>query len=362
MNHHINYPILPNNDKAIGILGGGQLGKFIALSASKMGYKTHLYCPKGDNPSEAFVDKVTHGEWNDFDKLVQFSNKVFCATSEFENIPSKTLELLSKNTKVTPSSSVFRCAQFRSKEKEMALKSDFLTPKWFLIKNIDDLIKASKLLNNEGILKTNSFGYDGKGQIKIDDQSNLFQVWKDLGSVECVLEELIHFKREISIMYFKSLDETSGFFPLSENYHENGILKKSCAPIILNQIIEQELKLKTKNLANNIKFYGVLAIELFELIDGTLIFNEIAPRPHNSFHWTINACNNSQFDVLIRTICGLPVEDINCNGKWEMTNLIGEDIKHLDEIYKNQKYLVNIYGKKSIKLGRKMGHYTKQVI
>ena len=362
MSNHINYPILPNDVNTIGILGGGQLGKLIALSANKMGYKTHLYCPKGDNPAETVVDEITHGEWNDFDKLFHFSNKVVCATSEFENIPSKTLELLSKNIKITPSNIVFRCAQIRSKEKEMALKSNFLTPKWFLIKNTYDLIKASKALNNSGILKTNSLGYDGKGQVKIKNETNLLQAWEDLGSVECVLEELIQFKREVSIMFFKSHDESYGFFPLSENYHENGILKKSIAPVVLHDNIEQELKLKTKKLAENLNFYGILAIELFELTDGSLIFNEIAPRPHNSFHWTIDACNNSQFDILIRAICGLPVENINCKGKWEMTNLIGEDIKHLDKIYNDQNYLLNIYGKKSIKSGRKMGHYTKQII
>ena len=146
-----NFPIFPNDENVIGIIGGGQLGKMIALSASKAGYKTHLYCPKGDNPAEAVVDKITYGQWDDYAKLVEFSNDVFCATSEFENIPSKSLELLSNKTKVVPSSQVFRCAQIRSKEKEMALKSGFNTPKWFLIKNTDDLISSIKNLSKEGI-------------------------------------------------------------------------------------------------------------------------------------------------------------------------------------------------------------------
>ena len=207
-----NFPILPNDENIIGIIGGGQLGKMIALSASRAGYKTHLYCPKGDNPAEAVVDKITYGQWDDYTKLVEFSNDVFCATSEFENIPSKSLELLSNQTKVVPSSLVFRCAQIRSKEKEMALKSGFNTPKWFLIKNTDDLISSIKNLSKEGILKTNSLGYDGKGQIKIDKNSNFFEAWENLGSVECVLEEKLEFKREISLMYFKSLDGSEGFF------------------------------------------------------------------------------------------------------------------------------------------------------
>jgi 5-(carboxyamino)imidazole ribonucleotide synthase len=359
---NINLPILPNDKNVIGILGGGQLGKLIALSASKAGYKTHLYCPKGDNPAEMVVDRVTNGEWNDFEKLVQFSENVVCSTSEFENIPSKTLELLSNNTNVIPNSIVFRCAQIRSKEKEMALKSGFNTPKWFLIKNTDDLITANQSLGNKGILKTNSFGYDGKGQFRINSNTNLFEVWEKVGAVECVLEELLNFKREISIMYFKSADNTDGFFPLSENIHEDGILKKTIAPTILKDTIKQSLKLKIKELSKNLNFYGILAIELFELFDGSIIFNEIAPRPHNSFHWTIDGCDNSQFDILVRAMCGLPVRDVNSNGKWEMTNIIGDDVNNLIDIYNNQNFLLHLYGKKNTEPGRKMGHYNKKII
>ena len=357
----INYfPVLPKNENIIGIIGGGQLGKMIALSASKAGYKTHLYCPLGDNPAEAVVDKITHGQWDDYNKLVQFSSEVFCATSEFENIPSKSLELLSNKTKVVPSSLVFRCAQIRSKEKEMAIKSGFITPRWFLIKNTDDLISSIKNVSNEGILKTNSLGYDGKGQLKINKYSNFFEAWENLGSVECVLEEKLEFKREISLMYFKSLDGSDGFFPISENYHEDGILKKTTAPAYLDPHIEIDLKTKAKKLAQNLNLYGVLAIELFELLDGSIVFNEIAPRPHNSFHWTLNGCNSSQFDILVRTICGLPVKDVECNGKWEMTNLIGEDVNNFN-LYNDQDYILYIYGKNNVKAGRKMGHFNRNI-
>ncbi len=334
----------------------------IGLSAKRAGYKTHLYCPKGDNPAVSAVSKVTYGEWNDFDKLVEFSNKVVCATSEFENIPSKSLELLASKTKVIPNSIVFRCAQIRSKEKEMAVKSGFKTPKWYLIKNSDDLITASKSLGNKGVLKTNSLGYDGKGQVRISKNSNLFELWESLGSVECVLEEELEFKREISIMYFKSFDNSDGFFPISENSHKQGILNKTIAPAIIDNVIEKDLRLKTKELSHNLNFYGVLAIELFELLDGSILFNEMAPRPHNSFHWTMDGCDNSQFDILIRTICGLPVKDVECNGKWEMTNLIGEEVKNIGNIINNQEYILHLYNKKQIKPGRKMGHYNKRIM
>ncbi len=343
-------------------MGGGQLGKMIGLSAKRAGYKTHLYCPKGDNPAESAVSKVTYGEWNDFDKLVEFSNKVVCATSEFENIPSKSLELLASKTKVIPNSIVFRCAQIRSKEKEMAVKSGFKTPKWYLIKNSDDLITAAKSLDNNGVLKTNSLGYDGKGQVRISKNSDLFELWESLGSVECVLEEELEFKREISIMYFKSFDNSDGFFPISENSHKQGILNKTIAPAIIDNVTEKDLRSKTKELSHNLNFYGVMAIELFELLDGSILFNEIAPRPHNSFHWTMEGCDNSQFDILIRTICGLPVKDVECSGKWEMTNLIGEEVKNIGNIINNQDYILHLYNKKQIRPGRKMGHYNKRIM
>ena len=362
MSNKVNFPILPSNENIIGILGGGQLGKMIALSASRAGYKTHLYCPKGDNPAEAVASRITHGEWNDFDKLVEFSNNVVCATSEFENIPSKSLELLADKTEVIPSSIVFRCAQVRSKEKEMAIKSGFKTPQWYLIKNSDDLITASKSLGSKGILKTNSLGYDGKGQIRINKNTNLFEVWEQIGSVECVLEEELEFKRELSIMYFKSFDNSDGFFPISENYHQQGILNKTIAPIIIDNNVEIDLRLKTKELSHNLNFYGILAIELFELLDGSILFNEIAPRPHNSFHWTMDGCDNSQFDILIRTICGLPVKDVKCSGKWEMTNIIGEEINNIADIINNQDYMLHLYSKQQTKPGRKMGHYNTKII
>jgi 5-(carboxyamino)imidazole ribonucleotide synthase len=163
-------------------------------------------------------------------------------------------------------------------------------------------------------------------------------------------------------MYFKSTDNTDGFFPLSENIHQDGILKKTIAPAILNDTIKEDLKLKIKELSKNLNFYGILAVELFELVDGNIVFNEIAPRPHNSFHWTIDGCDNSQFDILVRTICGLNVKDVNSNGKWEMTNIIGDDVNNLINVYNNQNYLLNLYGKKNTKPGRKMGHYNKKII
>ena len=354
-----NFPILPNNENVIGIIGGGQLGKMIALSASKAGYKTHLYCPKGDNPAESVVNKITHGQWDEYNKLVEFSNDVFCATSEFENIPSKSLELLSNKTKVVPSSLVFRCAQIRSKEKEMALKSGFNTPKWFLIKNTDDLMSSIKELSKEAILKTNSLGYDGKGQLKIDTSSNIFEVWENLGSVECVLEEKLEFKREISLMYFKSLDGSEGFFPLSENYHENGILKKTSAPAYLNSSIEIELKTKAKKLAQNLNLYGVLTIELFETLDGNVVFNEIAPRPHNSFHWTMDGLLCSQFNQLIRCVVGMPFGNVSIINKWEMINILSENYKDIPKYLLDLSSKIYIYNKQSINTKRKLGHINR---
>ncbi len=347
-------------NKTIGILGGGQLGKMIAVAAKKLGYETCLYCPMGDNPAEYSVNEYVDGSWDDNKKLEVFASKVDVITSEFENIPARTLDNLSKITKVYPSSFCFSIAQYRNKEKEMAKKSGFLVPKWYRIKSLEDLIKYSRILNHDCILKTNSLGYDGKGQINISSEKNLKKLWTELNFNDCILEEKINFDREVSILYARSLNESECFFPLSENYHENGILKHTIAPAILEQELETKLKLTVKNFAKLLNLKGLLTIELFQR-NNDFIFNEIAPRPHNSFHWTIEGCKSSQFDILVKSIMGKDINDQVSSENWKMINLLGKEVKNLKlfNFHKNQK--THIYGKKVVKDGRKMGHITHPI-
>ena len=344
-------------DKTIGIIGGGQLGMMTAIAAKRLGYQTLLYCPRGDNPAEYTVNDYIDGDWDDNKKLKIFASKVDVITSEFENVPAKTLDKLSKVTQVYPSSFCFSIAQFRNKEKEMATKSGFLVPKWYRIKSLEDLIKYSKFLNYNCILKTNSFGYDGKGQKKISSGTNFEKIWNDINFNDCILEEKINFDREISVLYARSLNETECFFPLSENYHENGILKYTIAPAIIENELEIKLKLTVKNFAKLLNLKGLLTIELFQR-DNDLIFNEIAPRPHNSFHWTIEGCKNSQFEILVKSIMGRNINDQLVNENWKMINLLGNEVENLKffNFHKDQK--THIYGKKEVKNGRKMGHIT----
>ncbi len=343
--------------KTIGILGGGQLGKMTAIAAKKLGYQTLLYCPKGDNPAEYSVNEYIFGNWDNKKKLEIFVSKVDVITSEFENIPAKTLDNLSKMSKVYPSSFCFSIAQHRNKEKEMATKSGFLVPKWYRIKSLEDFIKYSKIFNHNCILKTNSLGYDGKGQIKISSETNFKKTWSEINFNDCILEEKINFDREISILYARSLNETECFFPLSENHHENGILKYTIAPAILENELEIKLKFIVKKFAKLLNLRGLLTIELFQC-GNDLIFNEIAPRPHNSFHWTIEGCKYSQFDVLVKSITGQNINDQVVYQKWKMINLLGDKVKNLKlfNFHKDEK--VHIYGKKEAKNGRKMGHIT----
>ena len=344
-------------NKTIGILGGGQLGKMTAIAAKNLGYRTLLYCPKGDNPAEYSVDGYIDGNWDDNKKLEIFASKVDVITSEFENIPAKTLDYLSKMTKVYPSSFCFRIAQRRNKEKEMASKSGFLVPKWYRIKSLEDLIKCSKVLNHNCILKTNSLGYDGKGQIKISSETNFKKIWDQINFDDCILEERISFDREVSILFAKSSNETECFFPLSENRHENGTLQNTIAPAILENELEIKLKFNVKKFAKLLNLKGLLTIELFQT-GNYFIFNEIAPRPHNSFHWTIEGCENSQFDILVKSIMGQDIVNQVVNKNWKMINLLGNEVKNLKffNFHKDQK--THIYGKKEVKNGRKMGHIT----
>lgn len=344
-------------NKSIGILGGGQLGKMIATAAKKMGCYSILYCPKGDNPAEYYVNEYIDGNWDNDKKLETFASKVDVITSEFENIPAKVLDNLSKITKVYPSSFSFNIAQYRNKEKEMAYKSGFLVPKWYRIQSLEDLIKYSKILNHDCILKTNSLGYDGKGQISISPEINLKKIWTEINFDDCILEEKINFDREVSILYAKSINGSECFFPLSENYHENGILKNTIAPAILENKSKKKLELIVKKMAKSLNLNGLLTIELFQC-GNDLIFNEIAPRPHNSFHWTIEGCRNSQFEILVKSIIGQEINNQRVNKNWKMINLLGDEIENLKtfNFHKDQK--IHVYGKKEVKIGRKMGHIT----
>ncbi len=344
-------------NKTIGILGGGQLGMMTAIAAERLGCQTILYCPKGDNPAEGNVNEYIHGNWDDNKKLKIFASKVDVITSEFENIPSKTLNELSKITQVHPSSFCFSIAQHRNKEKEMATKSGFLVPKWHRIKSLKDLIKYSKILNYNCILKTNSLGYDGKGQINISSKLNFKNIWTEISFNDCILEEKINFDREVSILYARSSNETECFFPLSENYHENGILKHTIAPAILEQEIEIRLKLIVKKFAKLLNLKGLLTIELFQR-NNDFIFNEIAPRPHNSFHWTIEGCKNSQFDILVKSIMGQDINDQVVGENWKMTNLLGDEVENLKSFNFHKDQKIHVYGKKEVRNGRKMGHIT----
>ena len=344
-------------NKTVGILGGGQLGKMTAIAANRLGYYTLLYCPKGDNPAEYIVNEYIDGNWDDSEKLEIFGSKVDVITSEFENIPAKILDDLSKITIVCPSSFCFSIAQFRNKEKEMAAKSGFLVPKWYKINSLDDLMKYSKILNNNCILKTNSLGYDGKGQVNISSEINFKKIWNEINFNDCILEEKINFDREVSVLYAKSLNDTECFFPLSENYHENGILKHTIAPATLDNELEIKLKFTVKKFAKFLNLKGLLTIELFQS-GNDFIFNEIAPRPHNSFHWTIEGCKNSQFDILVKSITGQNINNQVVNQKWKMINLLGDEVKNLKLFNFHNDQKVHIYGKKEVKNGRKMGHIT----
>ncbi len=355
------FPILPSKSNFIGILGGGQLGKMTAMAASKLGFPTSLYCPKGDNPAEEVVTKVLHGSWDNFSKMNKFSSDIVCATSEFENVPSKALDQIAKNVPVLPNSYVFKSAQFRDKEKIIASEAGFNVPKWFKIRSINDLQKFAKQLDFNAVLKTNSLGYDGKGQSVINSRVNLHDVWSITDFSDCILEEKINFKREISILYAKSADQTECFFPISENKHHKGILRKTLAPTFVEEKKLRQIKKLTRNFAKLINLTGLLTIEMFELNDGSILFNEMAPRPHNSYHWTIEGCQNSQFDILIKCICGHSISDQTSPEKWEMNNIIGPEINSIKKYVMNKNFSCHIYGKKEVKSGRKMGHLTKKL-
>ncbi len=329
----------------IGILGGGQLGKMIALAAAYMGYKTHIFCPDPNSPAFEVTPHHTVAEYTDLEALQQFNDQTDVSTYEFENIPLDALQAL-KN--VSPNPLFLLHSQNRLHEKKLFTDLNILTTEYIPIRNEADLPKVEA----PSLLKTSTLGYDGKGQQRIDPST-------DLSTISCgesILEKIVPFDEEVSIIVARNQRGEFSFFPLTQNHHEQGILRTSRAPAPnADQLKEQAEEVATK-IANKLNLVGLLTIEFF-VKDGQLIANEIAPRPHNSGHWTIEGCETSQYEQLIRAICDLPLGSTAVKKPTVMHNLIGDEANKWLSHYEDPHTKVHLYGKE-VRPNRKMGHVT----
>tara|TARA_B100000674_G_scaffold461510_1_gene440528 strand:+ start:487 stop:1533 length:1047 start_codon:yes stop_codon:yes gene_type:complete len=343
------------SDLTVGILGGGQLGSLLCLSAKKLNIKTIIFCDNKDAPAQIYANNFIFGDYKDKTKIEDFINKVDIVTYEFENIPFETLDLIAKFKEVKPKPAINKIVQHRLYEKDFINKCNIGTTRYVSIREKSDLNANVKLI--PGLLKTCRLGYDGKGQYKLNNASDLENLKIDF-SQEYILEKMINLKKEFSIILTRFGHSIHSVYEPIENKHENQILKYSKIPADIDHKIISKAKDWASIIADDLDYVGTICVEYFIDKNDNLYVNEIAPRVHNSGHLTMNCYNISQFENHIRAICGLEKQELKKIHNAEMINIIGEEIVS----YRAKKYSDNEfffdYGKKEIKVNRKMGHLT----
>ncbi len=341
----------------IGILGGGQLGKMLSLSASKLGFKTHIFDPDSRSPAIQVSNCSTIANFDDISALETFASSVDVVTYEFENIPTKALDSIEKSATIFPPRNALSISQDRLLEKQFLTKLGLEVAPYRNIENPSDLRSIGENLK-PSILKTRRFGYDGKGQIRISSVNELEDAWNSLGNVLCVLEEQIEFSREVSVIAARGQNCEISAFELGENEHRNGILYSTSVPASLS-IREQDEGIQiASSILTGLNYVGVIGVELF-VTDGGLLVNEFAPRVHNSGHWTQSVAVTDQFEQHIRAIAGWPLGGTSRTCDVEMINLIGDDVLNWRSFAEDQDSILHLYGKSEVRAGRKMGHVNR---
>lgn len=353
----------------IGILGGGQLGRLLALAAGKLGYHAHIFCPDTDCPASQVAATHTCAPYHDSDALDRFADAVDVATFEFENVPAETALRLADYVPVRPSWKALEIAQDRAKEKPFFTDIGAATAPWRPVNSLNDLAQALEEVSAPAILKTARFGYDGKGQVRINSAAEAAGAWDriiagskvalDHPAPFAVLEGFVRFTCEISVIAARAQDGTVHCFEPVENVHNNHILHTTTAPAQIATATARTAMDIAERAAQALDLVGLVAVEMFVTSYGGILVNEMAPRPHNSGHWTLDACQTDQFTQLVRAICGLPLSDPLRHSDAVMTNLLGEDIHDLDDFYADPACHVYVYGKNTVSAERKMGHVTK---
>jgi len=347
----------------IGILGGGQLGRMTALAAANLGYKCHIFCTDASEPAVAVSEAHTLSAFTDRAALQKFASQVDVVTLEWENIPIETLEILSPLTTLYPSTEVLRVSQDRSAEKNFARSISIGTADFVVVNSAAELEKTLQNFPLPAILKSTRMGYDGKGQVKIISGMKAKDAWKEMGSDVGILEAYVDFACEISVIVACRTDGATAAYPPVENIHRNHILAETHAPAGIDAAVANEALHLARKLAEKLGVVGLLAVEMFVLKQPNtrgqrVLMNEVAPRPHNSGHWTMDACTCSQFEQLVRAVCGLPLGSTEPHNRAVMHNLIGDSVHNWKNILDDAQACLHLYGKQEARTGRKMGHVT----
>jgi 5-(carboxyamino)imidazole ribonucleotide synthase len=344
----------------IGILGGGQLGRMLSLASARLGLKTHIYSDEPDVPAFDVSAFSTVGSFADEAALREFAASVDVVTCEFENVPARALEIAGKKAPVHPPAKAFAVAQDRLVEKDFMRGLGIQVADYADVHDEQSLRDALAHVQLPAILKTRRFGYDGKGQALVRNEAEALAALTDLRGQAALIERLVAFEREISVLVVRGEDGTHKFYDPVENVHQNGILAISRAPARISADCAEEARAIAGKVAEALGHVGVLCVEMFQREEAPrLLVNEIAPRVHNSGHWTIDACLVSQFENHIRAIAGWPLGGTERHSDVVMTNLIGADVERWRELAAEEGEAVHLYGKAEARPGRKMGHTTR---
>lgn len=358
-------PILPG--RTVGILGGGQLGRMFAIAARRMGYRVHALDPQADCPTGQVADVEVNAAYEDVEAAVGFARNVDVVTFEFENVPAPTLEAIAKIKPVRPSPLVLDTCRHRVREKTFLRKHGFPVAEFRVVQSIGELEKAIGEIGVPGILKTADFGYDGKGQVRIDHAQQAQAAWSAMGRPTGVLEAFVPFSREISVIVARGHDGEVKVFPPVQNLHHRHILDITLAPAMLTPAMHRDAVVLATGIACALELVGVLAVEMFVVGDDRLVVNELAPRPHNSGHFSFDACVTCQFEQQLRAVCGLPLGDTQLLAPAAMANLLGDIWLDEKGNYREPDWKaaltesgvkLHLYGKSQPRPGRKMGHLT----
>lgn len=350
--------ILPPGS-VIGILGGGQLGRMSALAAARLGYKVHIFSPEADGPAAQVSWRNTVAAYDDLAALEAFAKSVDVVTFEFENIPAAAAEVLAKLKPTRPSPRVLHITQERLREKRFLERIHVPVTPFRDVTGPEGLPEAVAALGRPSILKSASFGYDGKGQVRIDAGTDLADAWKRMGGPIAILEGFVDFACEISVIVARNPAGDVALYEPALNSHKHHILDTSTVPAGIAPKVSHAAEAIARRIAGEIDLIGLLAVEMFVTKDGRVLVNELAPRPHNSGHWSMDGAITSQFEQHVRAVCGLDLGNPARHSDTVMTNLIGDEIETWPQLLADPDVKLHLYGKAEARPGRKMGHWNR---
>lgn len=352
-------PILPG--ATLGILGGGQLGRLFTLAARSMGYKVMVLDPDAASPAGQMADVHLQAGYDDAAALQQLGAACVAVTTEFENVPAASLIELARHCRVSPGAAAVAIVQDRSHEKSWLAGNGFATAPFALLENETGLEAALAVTGTPALLKVSRFGYDGKGQARVDTLDEARAAFREFGGQPCVLEGFVHLECEVSVVLARNDAGECALFPVAENRHVNGILDVSIVPARVSDSLAEQARTMARAVAEQLGYVGIMAVEFF-VADGRLMVNEIAPRPHNSGHYTLDACVTDQFEQQVRALVGLPLGDSRLLSPVAMVNILGDRWHnggpHWDTLLAHPNIKLHLYGKETARPGRKMGHFN----